>query len=322
MSVTSSHLPRAEDRHLTPFSLPDSTGLVRPAKRYRDPAKSTVERVPNQLVVVHQHPGLMHEAHWHAQIEINFIFRGDVRYRMHGYDATLNQGELAVFWGGLPHQMTDTSDDSEFIAIHLPLVHFFRLHLAPELTHRLTHGATIVVGDLDRNDHGNFNRWSSFMRSKDQARVSHAINELLLRLNRIRLEPFRIIEGGAPIDDELEHIDPQQFDVVSTICNFVADNFCEDIDMDDIASSANVHPKTAMRLFKKSTGMTLYKYLSLLRLSFAQALLMNENIGVLDVAMECGFGSLSAFNTSFARLAGKSPSQFRRDSRAEPNLIL
>jgi AraC-like DNA-binding protein len=50
-------------------------------------------------------------------------------------------------------------------------------------------------------------------------------------------------------------------------------------------------------------------------------LLMNDDISVLDVAMECGFGSLSAFNTCFAKLAGKSPSQFRRDSRAAPNLI-
>jgi len=321
MSVALRHLPSAQDRQLTSSSLPDSIGLVLPARGYRDPARSIVERVPNQLVVIHQHPGLMNEPHWHAQIEINFILRGDVRYRMRGYEATLRQGELAVFWGGLPHQMTDTSDDSEFIAIHLPLVHFFRLHLAPELTHRLTHGATIVVSDLDRNDYGNFNRWSSFMRSEDEGRVSHAINELLLRLDRIQLEPFRVIESGAPIDDELEHIDTQQFDVVSKICNFVADNFCEDIDMDDIASSADVHPKTAMRLFKRSTGMTLYKYVSLFRLSFAQALLMNDDISVLDVAMACGFGSLGAFNTSFAKLAGKSPRQFRRDSRAVPNLI-
>jgi AraC-like DNA-binding protein len=299
----------------------ESTGIGLPTKRFRDPAKSIVERVPNRLVVVHQHPGLMNEAHWHAQIEINFIFRGDVRYRMHGYEATFRQGQLAVFWGGLPHQMIDASEDSMVIAIHLPLVHFFRLHLAPELTSKLTHGATIAVDDVDGNDHGNFNRWSSFMRSDDPARVSHAINELLLRLDRIQLEPFQLIDEVEPVEDDVEHLDPQQFDVVSKVCNFVADNFCEDIDMDDIASSANVHPKTAMRLFKKSTGMTLYKYLSLLRLSFAQALLMNDDITVLDVAMECGFGSLGAFNTSFAKLAGKSPSQFRRDSRAAPNLI-
>jgi AraC-like DNA-binding protein len=31
--------------------------------------------------------------------------------------------------------------------------------------------------------------------------------------------------------------------------------------------------------------------------------------------MDSGFGSLSAFNKSFGRIAGKSPSDFRRDYR-------
>jgi AraC-like DNA-binding protein len=58
-----------------------------------------------------------------------------------------------------------------------------------------------------------------------------------------------------------------------------------------------------MNLFRKSTGMTLIKYVSLLRLSRAQALLMNGNDSILQVAMDSGFGSASAFN----RLSGRSP---------------
>ena len=67
-----------------------------------------------------------------------------------------------------------------------------------------------------------------------------------------------------------------------------------------------------MNLFKKSTGMTLNEYVNLLRLSYAQALLMHEDANVLRVAMDSGFGSLSAFNKSFRKLAGMSPSDFRR----------
>ena len=43
-----------------------------------------------------------------------------------------------------------------------------------------------------------------------------------------------------------------------------------------------------MSLFKKSTGMTLNEYVNLLRLSYAQALLMQEDANVLSVAMESG----------------------------------
>jgi transcriptional regulator GlxA family with amidase domain len=73
-----------------------------------------------------------------------------------------------------------------------------------------------------------------------------------------------------------------------------------------------------MSVFKKSTGMTLNEYVNLLRLSYAQALLMQEDGNVLRVAMESGFGSLSAFNKSFRKISGKSPSDFRKEARIRP----
>lgn len=69
-----------------------------------------------------------------------------------------------------------------------------------------------------------------------------------------------------------------------------------------------------MSIFKRSTGMTINEYVSLLRLSYAQALLLRDDANVLRVAMESGFGSLSAFNKSFRTIAGMSPSDFRRDA--------
>ena len=100
------------------------------------------------------------------------------------------------------------------------------------------------------------------------------------------------------------------------MCGFIAENFLDDIDSNDIAAAAEIHPKYAMSLFKKSTGMTLNEYVSLLRLSYAQARLLDPDANILNVAMESGFGSLSAFNKSFRKIAGMSPSDFRRDGRA------
>jgi AraC-like DNA-binding protein len=41
---------------------------------------------------------------------------------------------------------------------------------------------------------------------------------------------------------------------------------------------------------------------------------------VLAVAMESGFRSLSAFNKSFRKISGKSPSDFRRTYRSARSL--
>lgn len=103
---------------------------------------------------------------------------------------------------------------------------------------------------------------------------------------------------------------------VVRMCDFIAANFLDDIDATEIARAASLHPKYAMNLFRKSTGMTLIKYLTLLRLSRARAMLMNGKDNILQIAMESGFGSVSAFNKAFRQIAGMSPSDFRRDMRA------
>lgn len=290
----------------------------KPGKRIWDPRKSTVEAVPNNLVVSHEQPGLMGRAHWHAQVEVNFMFSGGMRYRMHGHTLNLIAGDLCLFWGGLPHQVIDTTEDAFFIAIHLPLVHFFRLRLPADLTQKLMHGATIVSTKADPTDLQGFDRWSHYMRSADPARRQHAVEELLLRIERMQFEPHALIEPAGLGDEVLEPMDFHAFRGIGNICDFITDHFRQDIDSVDIANSADIHPKYAMSVFKKSTGMTLNEYVNLLRLSYAQAMLMRDDANVLQVAMESGFGSLSAFNAAFRKMAGKSPSDFRRDSRLRP----
>jgi AraC-like DNA-binding protein/mannose-6-phosphate isomerase-like protein (cupin superfamily) len=283
------------------------------AKRFWEPAKSTVEKAPNRLQVSHEQPGVMSRPHWHAQVEVNYVLQGAVQYQMHGHTLRLEEGSLALFWGGLPHQVIDTSNDPEFIAIHLPLVNFFRLRLPFAIQHRVIHGATLLSLAPDKGDFYAFNRWSAYMRSGDDSKIDHAIDELLLRLERIPFESFSLIDPMGTQSGKLEEAGPPPFSRVRQICDFINDNFRQDIDVSDIAIAADLHPKYAMNIFRRSTGMTLNEYLNLLRLSYAQALLINhDDANVLRVAMESGFGSLSAFNKSFRKISGKAPSDFRR----------
>jgi AraC-like DNA-binding protein len=236
---------------------------------------------------------------------------------MNDHEISLSAGNMCLFWGGLPHQMDYSSDDAIYAGAHLPLVHFFRLHLPADLRHRLMTGATLVAGVTDPSDVHNFERWNGYARSGDAAKVEHAVNELLLRLERVRFEPYRLVPDASHVD-AASPFDQQSSRNVGHMCDFIAENFLYDIDCVDIATAADIHPKYAMSVFKKSTGMTLNEYVNLLRLSYAQALLMNQDANVLRVAMDSGFGSLSAFNKSFRKLAGMSPSDFRRISARGP----
>lgn len=282
------------------------------SRSYYQPGAGGVEGMPLTLQTFHQAPLVMLKPHWHAQVEVNFVIRGSVRYRMSGHGLSLRAGEMCLFWGGLPHRMDDASEDAFYAGCHLPLVHFFRLNLPAKVRHRLMTGATLVTDATDPSDIVSFERWDRYARSGDVQKAEHAVSELLLRLERVRFDAYRLASAAGAQNEALQLGDPQSLGNVGRMCDFIAENFLENIDCLDIAAAAEIHPKYAMSLFRKSTGMTLNEYLSLLRLSYAQALLMKQGANVLAVAMDSGFGSLSAFNKSFRKLAGMSPSDFRK----------
>ena len=286
---------------------------------YYMPGTEGVERLPTTLSMFHTRPLVMRGAHWHAQVEVNYIVRGWAHYRMSGHDVRFEAGDMALFWGGLPHWLSDASDDLVYAGGHLPLVHFFRLRLPQNVQSRLMQGATLVTRATDASDTLNFERWNNYARSGDPMKASMAVDELLLRIERVRFDPYELLPGPAAVANAMEGLDHHSSPIVVRICDFIADNFREEIDSSDIAQAADIHPKYAMNVFKKSTGMTLNDYVNLMRLSYAQALLMQDDANVLQVAMDSGFGSLSAFNKSFRKIAGMSPSDFRRDVRCRPS---
>ncbi|NGP19428.1 helix-turn-helix domain-containing protein [Devosia aurantiaca] len=281
---------------------------------YYEPPANGVERLPTELQLFHAAPLIMRGPHWHAQVEVNFIVRGWAHYKMSGHEVTFSEGDLALFWGGQPHWLDDGSDDLIYAGGHLPLVHFFRLRLPPDVQARLMQGQTLVTHATDASDPVNFARWNNYARSGDPIKVSLAVDELLLRIERIRFSPYSLLPETQAVDDKGE-LDHHTSPIVVRICEYIADNFREEIDSIDIAVAADIHPKYAMTVFKKSTGMTLNDYINLMRLSYAQAMLMRDVSSVLTIAMDSGFGSLSAFNKAFRKIAGTSPSDFRRDVR-------
>ncbi len=279
------------------------------------PGASSIEGLPTALQMFHAHPPMMVMPHWHAQVEVNYIMRGTVHYRMSDHEIRLEAGQICLFWGGQPHQMDESSDDSIYAGAHLPLVYFFRMRLPPEISTRLMRGETLLTSATDAADEQNFPRWFRYANSGDPMKAQHAVDELLLRVERIALEPYTLA-SRAPVSLGGDHPQPHSSRSVARMCDFIAANFLQDIDSLDIARAADLHPKYAMNLFKKTTGMTISKYINLLRLSHAQAQLMGEGANVLQIAMDSGFGSISAFNKSFRNIAGMSPSDFRRDMRS------
>ena len=95
------------------------------------------------------------------------------------------------------------------------------------------------------------------------------------------------------------------------VTNYIEEHFAEDISLEQIAALAGFSKYHFSRLFHQYTDSSFYKYLNQKRIDYARTLLANPSLTVIEVALQSGFSSLSAFLRMFKQLNNCTPSEFR-----------
>jgi len=99
---------------------------------------------------------------------------------------------------------------------------------------------------------------------------------------------------------------------IATIHEYLMNNYREDIDLRRIAELVNMAEGSLCRFFRMNMGKTLFEYLNQIKIEFACKLLMDQDLGVLEVCLDSGFNNLSHFNKQFKRTIGMPPSEYRK----------
>ena len=88
-----------------------------------------------------------------------------------------------------------------------------------------------------------------------------------------------------------------------------------DVSLEALASDAGLSRFHFCRAFKESTGLTPHAWLRQHRLEQAMNLLRDTDASIVSVAAELGYASQTAFAAAFRKLAGETPSDWRRRRR-------
>jgi AraC family transcriptional regulator len=86
----------------------------------------------------------------------------------------------------------------------------------------------------------------------------------------------------------------------------------DDLHLADLAAPSGLDPFSFLRLFKRETGVTPYRFLLQTRLRRAIELLRDTARPITEIAYAVGFGDLSNFINAFRREVGVSPRAYRR----------
>lgn len=87
--------------------------------------------------------------------------------------------------------------------------------------------------------------------------------------------------------------------------------YAEDLGVDDLARAAGLSRAHFSRAFREAFGESPHAYLLTRRLERAAALLRCTDHSVADICVAVGLSSVGSFTTSFKRMFGKTPTEYR-----------
>ncbi|MFN8239510.1 MAG: AraC family transcriptional regulator [Bacteroidales bacterium] len=98
---------------------------------------------------------------------------------------------------------------------------------------------------------------------------------------------------------------------LTDVFSYIRENYSRQISLKEVSDIAHMSPFAFSRFFKKNSGAGFVEYLNQVRTNKACYLLRETELQVQDIAIDCGFASISNFNKQFRKTVGLSPRDYR-----------
>lgn len=99
---------------------------------------------------------------------------------------------------------------------------------------------------------------------------------------------------------------------IQTMLSFIQQNYAQKIFLDDIAASAAIGKREALRCFQNSIHQTPFEYLLDYRIETAEKLLKTTNHSIVEIALQTGFTSEAYFCKVFKKRNNMTPGAYRK----------
>jgi AraC-like DNA-binding protein len=107
---------------------------------------------------------------------------------------------------------------------------------------------------------------------------------------------------------------PHAGELCSQIMDYVQTHLDHKLSREVLAARFKVSAVHLNRLFLRTEGVSVMRYVTLQRINAAKAMLSKGNESIEDIAHFVGFANGSSFGTVFRRCTGKSPRAFRKEA--------
>lgn len=133
----------------------------------------------------------------------------------------------------------------------------------------------------------------------------------MIDIDRFSQSPFIIFQGQKTHED----------DAIKQAQDFIEKNFQERITVDQLANMLAVGRRNFERRFKKATANTVVEYIQRVKIEAAKKSFESSRENVNEVMYKVGYSDVKAFRTTFKKITGISPLEYRNKYNKEAVMV-
>ena len=250
------------------------------------------------------------DLHYHDYYELVFFEEGDIKYVCEGSVFYPKYGDIILIPPGKFHMSVIDSDSTHYKR------HVFYLY--PFAFESIGHSE--LTSFLNRTKNGDIFTFDSIEvkqnfidlleRLKSISQRESSTLEYALMLSYVIHIFYLLNQKNCQPKNEISSL-PEN---ILSLKRYVDTNFAQITSVTEVAEHFYYSREYVSRLFKKYFDTTISDYIMKRRIAESQLLIM-QDIPLIDIAYQVGFGSLSTFIRAFRAVTNMTPSEYRKNRK-------
>lgn len=276
----------------------------------------------NYLSRQHTLPNFGTVWHYHPELELHYIIRGEGVRFVGDNISNFYETELLLLGENLPHMWRCAEKyfkGNDAITSEAIVVHFIPDFAGKEFIELVESGQ--IVNLFEKAKAGLIVKGKTkelVVPLMYQSVQAEGINRLLLILQILVLlsesKDLESISAGQ----EAYQLNKKESDRLNKVYHHTFLNYNREIPLQEIAAIANLSITSFCRYFKLITKKSFHDFLIELRISHARRMLIEEELITIEsICFDCGFNNRSNFFRHFKKITGLTPLEFRRRCSTE-----
>lgn len=257
---------------------------------------------------------LNYPIHWHSAMELIMPIKGNYEVQLQDKTHLLKENDIIIIPPLDIHGITVPPDSKNGLRIIL-MVEPTILFSLPGISDSILrmHNFNLITHEEMPDIHGEIQHLLMDCYNEYKRNDIYQTTAMYARIIDIFVTLSRYYDRKLPHKNDMQANKRQDHVIkLNSVFEYIDSHLTEKLTLEKLAKVAHYSKFHFERIFKVFTSMSFYQFLKMKRVFYAEALLLDPKLAIIDVALKSGFGSVSAFNRAFREIRHCTPSDFRK----------